>query len=460
MADTAVAPAPAAPAAKPTAAPVAPAKAPSTREASFNRLDALGGDPGAVEGDRTPSPGAQIKTPAERRAEFDKKRAASLEGKQTRTGEDDQPEPPAKPATKPADKAGTVADSKAGADVQTQAEDDGFPTIEAARTMKSGELGRHYKNVKLELQKTKSELTKLKAKSSEANPEVGKLTETVKQYEERMKAQEETLRYVNFEQSDEYKMQYWEPYSTAFQSGRDLVTELRVREVKDSVTDEVTQQKRMATAEDFDRLVMMDNTADASDLAEQMFGAVQAAEVMRERRKVRELNAAKEQAKDKYKKEGGEIFKKRQEAAQAQQREVEQVYAQEIKKAAEKYPQWFAPVDGDEAGNKALEKGIAFADSAFSGKVVNADGTERALAPKELAERHAVMRNKAAGFDRLALQLKQANQAKTELEAKLKEFQESEPKAGDGAGKGAKGDDAAAPRGAKGIEARMQKWVT
>lgn len=370
--------------------------------------------------------------------------------------EGDEAEVPAKGDAKAPAKAGTAVDT--GKETPTAPEDDGFPTIEAARTMKSGELGRHYKNVKLELAKVKSENTKLKAKSTEANPEVGKLTETVKQYEERMKAQEETLRYVNFEQSDEYKTEYWAPYEKAYQGGYNLVGELQTVLRKDDLG-EITQERRDGTAADFDKIVNTPKAGAAAELAETLFGPMQGGLIMRERAKVLEANAAKEQAKDKYKKEGGEIFKKRQEAAQAQQREVAQTYWQDIKTAIEKRPEMFGPVEGDEVANKALEKGFALADEAFSGIRKNPDGSDRQLTPKEHAQVNAAVRNQAGAFGKVWHQLKQAQKMQADLEAKLKEFQASEPKDGDGAGKTGKGG-APVPRGAKGIEARMAGYLT
>lgn len=418
---------------------------PSSKAAA---LDRLGKSAGVADNDRTPSPAAQQKTPEQMKAErkqayFDAKKAAN--GTATKEPIKESTLEPTEDDPKPADTTTTPAPKTAGE----------FPDVESAKSMKSGELSRHYKNVKTKLDAVIKEYEDFKTKSGN-DPEKSKLQETLKQREDRLKEYEDTLRYTNFEQSDEYKNQYWKPYEEAYQSGRQMVTELRVKEVKDELG-EITQQKRAATAEDFDRIALMDNTGDAAELAEQLFGPTQAAEVMRERRKVRELNNAKEAAKDKYKKEGGEIMAKRQEVWQTQQREVAKTYETEIKTAIEKHPEWFGEVDGDETANTALAKGFALADQAFSGKAKNADGSERQMTPQEMAKLHAAIRNKAGAFDKLVYQLNQARKELAEHKEKLKGFEASEPRDGEPAGKGNEGVERV-PAGKAGIGARMSKF--
>ena len=225
---------------------------------------------------------------------------------------------------------------------------------------------------------------------ADKNPEVGKLTETLKERETRLAAVEQELRYTNFEASSEFKEKYWSPYEKSFQDGRDLAQELLVREKKDDLG-ETMQAARTGTSDDFDRIVGEPNTAKAAQLAQDLFGEVQGAEIMRARREVLKLNSAKEEAKARYKKEGGEIFKQRQEAQQAQQAVATKAFKDGIKAGVDKFPQYFSEIEGDTELNAKLAAGKALAESCFSGKIKNADGTERQLTSQELAQRQAAM---------------------------------------------------------------------
>lgn len=337
----------------------------------------------------------------------------------------------------------------------------GYLTDAEVSQKKSGELGRHYKKIKQENMGLKAQLTKAR-ESAEKNPEVGKLTETLKQREERLAAVEQELRYTNFEASQEFKDKYWTPYEKSYQDGRSLATELLVKEKKDDLG-EVQQAARAGTSEDFDRIVGEPNTARAAQLAQDLFGEVQAAEILRARRDVLKLNTAKEQAKEQYKKEGGEIFKQRQEAAQAQQAQAAKAFKDGIKSGVDKHPQWFGEVDGDAELNRKLAAGKAFADSCFSGKIKNEDGTERQLNGQELAARQAAMYNQASAFQRLVHEGKRKDDHIKSLEAKLKEFEESQPGAGDGAREPAGGKEAPdnGPKNStRAIGSRMSRFLT
>lgn len=337
----------------------------------------------------------------------------------------------------------------------------GYLTDAEVLQKKSGELGRHYKKIKQENMGLKAQLAKAR-ETSEKNPEVGKLTETLKQREERLAAVEQELRYTNFEASQEFKEKYWAPYEKSYQDGRNLAGELLVKEKKDDLG-ETLQESRVGTADDFDRIVSEANTARAAQLAQDMFGEVQGAEIMRARREVLKLNAAKEEAKEKYKKEGGEIFKQRQEQVQVHQAAAAKAFRDGIKAGTDKYPQWFGEVEGDAELNAKLAQGKAFAEACFSGKIKNADGTERQLTTQELAQRQAAMYNQASAFQKLVLEGKRQAEKIKELEAKLKEFEESQPGPGDGQREPTGGREPAdnGPKGGRNaIASRMSRFVT
>jgi hypothetical protein len=359
--------------------------------------------------------------------------------------------------------AGEVPDDKPVEAAEEAEKGAGYLPDEKVAQMKSGELGRHYKNLKKENIGLKAALTK--AREAQANdPERTKATAQAAELQAKLDAAQAELRYTNFEASDEFKNTYWQPYEKAYNEGRDLTTELLVKEKKNDL-DEVVRAGRVGTFEDFDAIVNEPNTAKAAQIAHDLFGEVQAAEVMRARRDVRKLSAATEEARAKFKKEGGEIFKKQQQERQEQQQRAHKTYQTAVKEGVEKHKQWFGEVEGDDAANAALAKGMLWADTAFTGVLKQADGSERRLNPEELAQVHAAIRNKAGAFDKLAYQMKQRDDKIKELEAKLKEFEESEPREGEGARRG-NGDGAGVQtqRGrtsdSRNIEERMSRFVT
>jgi hypothetical protein len=486
MADTA--PPPAAPAAKPTAVPGAAQRPSTARVAEAPAATGKMQPPANVRPKGSPP---ATKDVANRMAPFftepgkDKDgppiapTAAQRQQERTRppvaAREPAKETPKSEPKEIPKDLAAVAKDKKAAAEAPAKpgepaqpeptAEDTekaaGYLTDAEVSQKKSGELGRHYKNLKKENLGLKAQLNKAR-EAAEKNPEVGKLTETLKERESRLEAAEQELRYTNFEASREFKEKYWTPYEKAFQEGRSLATELVVREKKDDLG-EIIQEQRVGTQDDFDRIVGEGNTARAAQLAHDMFGEVQGAEIMRARREVLKLNAAKEEAKEKYKKEGGEIFKQRQDAAQAQQVALAKTFRDAIKQGTDKHPQWFSEVEGDPELNAKLAKGKAFAEACFSGKIKNADGTERQLTTQELAMHQAAMYNQASAFHRLVHEMKKGSDRIKELEAKLKEFEESQPGPGDAAREPAGGREPAdnGPKsGRNSIANRMSRFVT
>ncbi len=80
---------------------------------------------------------------------------------------------------------------------------------------------------------------------------------------------------------------------------------------------------------------------------------------------------------------------------------------------------------GDEEGNASLEKGYKIVDEAFAINPLDPKLTseQRAAAVKK----HAVVRNRAAAFGRLTLQVKSKDARIAELEAKLKELEDTIP---------------------------------
>ena len=149
-----------------------------------------------------------------------------------------------------------------------------------------------------------------------------------------------------------------------------------------------------------------------------------APEVRALRRQILDLDERATEAVKTYKEKKVELDE-RQVAEQAKSRQKSQeLWEKHNKEAVEKYPQFFAPKDGDEEGNKLLESGYALADLHFN-------------APKDLSLEKRVglasqVRHRVAGFARVALELKRVQEKLTAAEAELEEYKQSEPGKGDG----------------------------
>jgi hypothetical protein len=107
-------------------------------------------------------------------------------------------------------------------------------------------------------------------------------------------------------------------------------------------------------------------------------------------------------------------------------KEVADLWKTHVETPIQKYPQYFAPVDGDEKGNELLAKGYEYVNEAFkSFDVMNPKLTQEQRA--DMVRRHAVVRNKAAAFDRLAHRSSLLAKELKDTKAKLAEFESTVP---------------------------------
>jgi hypothetical protein len=212
----------------------------------------------------------------------------------------------------------------------------------------------------------------------------------------------------------------------AYISGQNKTASLTVRGPDDTT--------RKGTKEDFDTIMGIGNDDQAAEAATEMFGS-KAPLVLYHREKVMELNAAKTKALDEYRTKGSEQEKTTREQTEKQRGEIttqlETFWKKHVETPREKYATYGKPVDGDEQGNKLLQAGYARAEQAFA----NLNPFDPKLSPEareKLVALHGQTLNKAAWFDRLAYQKRAADARVKELEAKVAEYEASEPGAGSG----------------------------
>jgi 2-oxo-4-hydroxy-4-carboxy--5-ureidoimidazoline (OHCU) decarboxylase len=284
------------------------------------------------------------------------------------------------------------------------------------------------------------ELGEIKAKPSVPadDPEKKIFQEKLTAAEKRQAELLEDLKFVDFERHPDFKANYQQPFEDAYNAGRSHVMRMSVT-LPDGTT-------RKGTAEDFDSIASkaVQDYDSAVAMAEEMFGPTKAATVMHKLDTASERFQAKEKARAEWKLKGNEREKARladQEKFQASAAaEAKQFWEQSTSEAAEKYKQWSAPVEGDDEGNALLEKGYKLASEAFSSFDVMSpklDKQQRAA----LVAKHAAVFNKSAWFDRLAFKHSAAIKEVKALQAKLKEFEGSVPRGGEGGHGGTSGGD-------------------
>ena len=280
------------------------------------------------------------------------------------------------------------------------------------------------------------DLKKTKKSAPEAPKEM--TPEEKKAYEDKVAAAEkrrneleEHIKYVDYTKSEEYKKQYEQPFFDTYKESRETVALLKV-------TDPTTGEIRQAKPEDFDAIVAITDINERADKIEELFGTgIKAQQVLAASEKTLAAWKAKENALATYKTKSGEMEKARMEARTKESGEILKAFKETTAEGVTKYPHLFAPADGDDKGNAALESGFALAKLAF-GAIEATDAAklpqwvqERMvngkLPPVEMAKLHAAIVNKAGAFDRVRFQNKQLAKQIKDLQAKLDGFKSSQP---------------------------------
>lgn len=276
---------------------------------------------------------------------------------------------------------------------------------------KAAELRTAYEGAKKRIADLEKEVTEFKSgKSKPADgEEVARYKETLAQREKRLADLETEIKYVNYEKSSEYQEAYEKPLEKAFSAAWSDLSEL--------VVTESNGDTRKATQDDFSSLLRMP-IQEAIAKAKEMFGDA-ATEVLAHRRAIVNLNRARHDAIEKYKKEGGEREKQTSEKHRQQLENLNRIWDETNKEIAEKHPEWFAADEKDPEGSKSLAAGFEMADAAFYGI--------GKLPVEQLAKIQATVRNRAAAFGRAAIKLGAANARIAALEKELEAFKKSAP---------------------------------
>jgi len=289
-------------------------------------------------------------------------------------------------------------------------------TESAAKPVKAADLRAAYDGAKQKIKEYESKIPALEAKLKEYEskpPEDNKpLLEKLAALEKKTAEYEEELKFTNYVKHPEFTEKYQKPYNEAWAKA--------VREIEQLAVTQEDGSTRQATPGD---VLALANSplATLDERAEAMFGR-SAARVIRHVERIRDLAEAQEKAIADAKTVGSEREKNLKVQQDQRNARVASILQKTNADLASKYPKWFGKEPTDPEGNAVFDKGMDYVDKVFSG--------DPSIPEETRISRMAVIRNKAANHDRLALHLKNANSQIAELKASLEAYEKSEPPTG------------------------------
>lgn len=334
-----------------------------------------------------------------------------------------EPKPEAKPTAKEAPKPEAKVElERPGADTPPPPE----KKIEAAPAKEKTNIYRQYDALKEKHETLERQFTEFKSKPAE-DPEKKVYAEKLTAAEKRAEELESKLRFAAYEQSDDYKENYEQPYVDAYQSGRTKIAAMKV------TLPDGTQ--RQGAQSDFDEIMAARSDEAAAELIEQMFGTGAKAQIVTlARDKVMDKNSALNKAVDEYRKHGSEAAKMQEEADQRTAREVQDhivktwTQAQQETVEHEAYGEFFKPKEGDQQGNARLAKGLQLAVRAYKESPHQPGISTEERSARVRRQAAAIYR--AGAFGRMAAEIKSLRTQLAERDGKLSEFEKTEPASG------------------------------
>lgn len=319
-------------------------------------------------------------------------------------------EPPKKEAAKEPEKTEpTKPEAKTEPEKPAETKPEG-KTVEEPKKPTAWQFAREQEKKAKELQ---AEVERLKATSTQAkpedHPEFKRLSEELEAKSKRLQELEEEVKYVNYERSTEYAEQYDKPYKQAVTDAISSISEFEVTNPDGTV--------RAATDADFWRIAQAKNAKDASAIAEELFGnPTAAAMALMERKRVIDAYNKAERAKQEFRTKGSEREKQMLEQRTKQAKEARAQWEKLNQEAEKKYPDLFAPKEGDTKWNELREKGFERVKAAFEGK--------------SNPQLDSMVYMKAGAFDAVKYERDNLRAALKDAEAKIAEYEGSEPGTG------------------------------
>lgn len=236
-------------------------------------------------------------------------------------------------------------------------------------------------------------------------------TERLKVVEQELQKREEILRIKDYTATDEFHTKFVKPLADAQTEVTELLSEL-------VVPSEDGQTSRQATMDDFNAVLAAPSLNKAAEIAQAKFGPLIAQSVVNMRTRIRGLQRTREEAVKNAGLASAE-YVKNQQSQQAQfQENMRNAVRAEANRLMAESPE-FNPADDDNESKAVIAAATEFAD-----KLIEGDPT---WAPEQWAKNVAKARVKLIGHDVVKKQRDAYKARVTELEEKLKAYENSEP---------------------------------
>lgn len=385
-----------------------------------------------------PTGGEGVKTttlPRDTKQEPAPQRSAARNFKdELREMDDDAPKPPKPPPPqkksaeeKPKEAATAAAEDDFLGDGKPVVKEDAKPTDEEddGEFLKKRGGIKEFRSSYDKLKQQKAELEERVAKLGKPaeDPDKKVLAESLTAKEKRIAELEQEVKFSNYERSDEYKSKFQVPYEETAKASEQAVIQLRVN--PDGVAE------RNLTAAEFWNVVRISDHDAAIEAAERLVegskgAATKAAMIVDKRNQILSAFQKAETAKEEFRKTAAEREKTQSEQTAAQRVQQEKAMSERIAtfkaandEAVKRYPNWFAPEEGDKEGNDRLQKGTQFADTIF--------GDSSKVSPDRLVKMHSAARMQLASWPRLTYKLDQATAKVAELQKEIETLKGSGP---------------------------------
>lgn len=310
-----------------------------------------------------------------------------------------------------------------------EAKTDDKPAVPEKAPVQARELRTAYENSKARIKQLEAEVGTLKAERGKPaeNGEYKALQERYEAATKRLQELDQEVKFANYERHPEYKERYEQPYIDAYVMGRQKASQLKVQNEDGTV--------RAGTPEDFDLIMGIPNDGDAIEAAERLFGKAGTL-VINHRENVQRANALRVKSLEDFRKNGSERMKLAQQQWQDHANHLERLWGEESKAVREKF-EWARPMEGDDEGNKLLEKGEEITRMALGGDEI------KGLTPEQQIKLTAAVYFRSVAAGRLLYWNRQLTAENADLQKQLAEYKDSAPADGDGdeRGESAEGGD-------------------
>lgn len=245
----------------------------------------------------------------------------------------------------------------------------------------------------------------------------------VESLKKRNKELEEAIQFADFKESSTFKETYEKPYKAQWHAS---MNELRGVMIQTETGDREIEPGDMV------ELVNMKGR-DARRKAEELFGD-DAADVMKERDKIRTAWDHQQKALEDAKKDGAarseNANKAGREAFEKMSGEVKSIYDRAVEAITKdaKSALYITPKEGDSKRNEILTKGLAMVDEAFSSNPM--DPSHSAEKRASIIKKHAAVRFRSAGYGVVRYELAKLQAAYDTMAARLAEYEGTVPTRG------------------------------